>query len=818
MRGVFADCRYALRLLAQTPLTSALAIGALAIAIGFVSSLLSLYVDLRFRPHSGYEDSDELVTLGQGDGETFAGLPFGFMQRMADEMTSVNAIAGSISGNVLATEGGDEIGVELVSSDFFDGLRPRLHAGRGFEPEDHRRDAELVAIVSFRYWRDVLDGADVLGTSVVLELQPGIMLMGATPDQTDTEPPQFRIVGILAREVEGFVEGAAFWLPFERAVHFGITGSQQAVDEQIPRLTMSTLSRRANGASTEAVISEMRARYSEDTAYDRISPGYSPDAVDGLVSDFGVLRESKRQLLVLLAASILLAFVAAANVSLFLLARAPGRRRELGVRMAVGAPLGRLGQQLATEAATLVVVSSVLGVAISFWISHALRGSAFLRQARWNDVAMFDWRVLAAIAFLLLLLTLLVSLAPLFGLRRFSIDAASRTVTARATPVQRIAGTLQIAVAGVLGGSAVAFGWHMSAILFDDPGFETEQRYVVTLDFNIASQISQGATAAFNLSFAELVRYRERLESVPGVSGVTFSYPVPGMEFSLERQMPKPDKPDESVVYDSGSIDSRYIEVMGLRVRHGRAPTETDVGAAVVNRAFAQAMWGREDVVGEATPAGFLQPQMQIIGVLEDVSFGHPLAEVPPMLFSVMDRPPSYLMTIATSLTAAELEQELRRVIAAGEVEFRVSSVRPLTELRDEFVAADRARSLLTIGTAGLVVLLAALGFYGTERYLVAAGRREHAIRVSLGAGPNAIGRLVFSRAALFVLPGLLVATLLAFATVGFLRADYVSREVSPGVVTVAVVLGLVILLFAASVGPARSAMRTQPAPLLREE
>ena len=120
--------------------------------------------------------------------------------------------------------------------------------------------------------------------------------------------------------------------------------------------------------------------------------------------------------------------------------------------------------------------------------------------------------------------------------------------------------------------------------------------------------------------------------------------------------------------------------------------------------------------------------------------------------------------------------------------------------------------------TASLVVLLAALGFYGTQRYLVAAGRREYAIRASLGAGPRALGRLVVWRGLLLGLPGLVAGALLAFIIVAWLRDDYVSREISAVGVTVWVVIGLIGLLLAASLGPARAARHTRPAPLLRED
>ena len=132
--------------------------------------------------------------------------------------------------------------------------------------------------------------------------------------------------------------------------------------------------------------------------------------------------------------------------------------------------------------------------------------------------------------------------------------------------------------------------------------------------------------------------------------------------------------------------------------------------------------------------------------------------------------------------------------------------------------APDRARGLLTMVTAVLVVMVAAFGFYGAQRYLVAAGRREYAIRAAVGAAPGAVGRLVLLRALQISLPGVALGGLLAFIVAAYLRGDYVSPEVSSGVVTLLVIAGLASIVLVASIGPAREARRTQPAPLLRED
>jgi predicted lysophospholipase L1 biosynthesis ABC-type transport system permease subunit len=204
--------------------------------------------------------------------------------------------------------------------------------------------------------------------------------------------------------------------------------------------------------------------------------------------------------------------------------------------------------------------------------------------------------------------------------------------------------------------------------------------------------------------------------------------------------------------------------------------------------------------------------------VLEDLSFEHPSADVEAIVFQMMTSTATGTAVVESSLTAAGLQQELERLSQGGGLEVRVGNLRPMTLLRDTLIAPDRARSWLTIGAATLVVVLAAVGFYGTQRFLVTAGRREYAIRASIGAGPKALGRLVIRRGLMLGLPGLVGGTLLAFIADAWLRDDFVSRDVSAYAVTAVVAADLVLLLAVASFGPARQAMRTQPAPLLREE
>ncbi len=832
MKGLSADCRHAVRLYARTPGASLIAIGVLAVGLAFVGAFLSLYVDLVLRPHPGFEQSSRLATIGQNSGTVFLGVPFEMFERIADDMTSIEAAAMLGSASTLVGSEREEVIIGLLSREFFSGLRPRVALGRGFRVEDHAPDAEPVVVLSYRYWQQRFGGdRDAIGTFLEITRNPGALPYRGPPgsifsqEQAEQDTAQFRIVGVMADTMQGFPTpvGGSFeppmWVPLERVWPMFV-----GVPESLSASSGTSYVRRAPGVSATAVANELRARYGgSDSSWNTI-PGARFDAIDGIVGDPIVQRDARRQLEMFIAGSVLLALVAAANVSLFLLARAPGRQRELGVRMAVGAPIRRLARQLATEAGLLVLVAAALGLLGSIWLSVYVTSLALFREAQWRDVTLLDWRVLSLTGAVVLLLALLVSLAPILGLKRFGIAASSRQATARASLPQRLAGTAQIAVAGTLAGAAIAFGLHVGALMFGDPGYHISDRYVVTFSRFMPMQAQLPAGNLTERDFIEralieAARRREVIEAIPGVTAAAFGGPVPGHRFATQFpvQMSDPNDSANEVEVYIGQLNRAFIDVLGLTLLHGRAPETFEPGVVLVNQALARALFGRDDVIGERVPghSRWGRDGAQIVGVLRDLSFEHPAATVKPFVFSTGD---TLTAVVEARLTAAGLHLAFERLVSDGVIDVQIAAIEPLRGLRNELIAPDRARGALIIATATLVLLLAGFGFYGTQRYLVAAGRREYAIRASIGAGPGALGRLVFSRGLLLSLPGLVTGGLLAFIAVAWLRDDFVSREISPAVVTLWVIAGLTLLVLAASLTPAREARRTQPAPWLREE
>lgn len=819
--GLMLDVRHAWRLYRRTPGASLIASAVLAIGLAFVFSFLSLYVDLVLRPHPGFENSGGIVTVSLTDGSRYRGVPSSIVPRIADTATSLEGAVGFSTLPVEHAATREELVAELTTRGFFDVLRPRLSLGRGFASEAHGAEAELVAVISHRFWRDAFGGDPaVIGTTMAIATQGQVSFDPRTGERRAPENKvnDFRIVGVMAPEMSGIAaDTVQVWLPYERLfpIIYGTSASMASFTTLVP-----TLGRRRAGASTRVIAQEVESRYESDLEQLRAT-GMRLDAADGVVADLGVQRSTARQLRIFLGVSVLLAIVAAGNVSLFLLARAPGRRRELAIRMSVGAPVKRLARQLSREAGLLIAISGMIGLALSIGLGEYLRNLAFLRQADWGNVTLLDWRVLTFTALFLLLLTVLVASAPIVGLKRHGIGAVSRQTAARATPMQGIAGTVQLAIAGALAGAAIAFAIDFGSMAFGDPGYAVEDRYAATYSVT-GNEVDGHVENGVERLLVEIERRRERLKGVPAIANVGFGYFTPGAgAIENVRRIQHPLVPGEQFEFRIAWIDHEYVEVLEFRLLHGRQATQADVDVAFVNQTFAREYFGREDVVGEILPVQVgTGSASEIIGVLADLAFEHPAADVPPVAFVAGN--PALVRRgeaiIETKLGAVELQQVLESLTAAGPLEMNFTGVVSLAELRRRTLAPDRARGLLIVAAAALVVVLAGLGFYGTQRYLVMSGRREYAIRSSLGAGPRGLGLLVFARGLRMSIPGIVFGIVLAFTATAWLRGEFVSREISPLTVAVLVAVGLVALLLGASVGPARQARIAHPAPLLRED
>jgi ABC-type antimicrobial peptide transport system permease subunit len=310
----------------------------------------------------------------------------------------------------------------------------------------------------------------------------------------------------------------------------------------------------------------------------------------------------------------------------------------------------------------------------------------------------------------------------------------------------------------------------------------------------------------------ERERQRDLIAGIPGVEDASFTTYTPGGAGTL---------PYTVVQRESGRyveiatiyIDDHYFDLLGIPLVYGQNIDPTDNTQLVGNESYAIATFGRADSVGEVT-----RTDRTLRGVVQDVAYGHPAEAVPLIGYTAWARTSYPILLLKTPLAPPEMRRLLQQKIDAGALEIELGNIDRLENVASRDLRADRARTILTVNAALLVVILAALGFYGTQRYLVTAGQREYAIRSALGAGPRALGRLVFFRSLKLGLPGLVFGSVLALLTVSWLRDRFLARAVSPVSVSMMVMLLILALVLAATVGPALQARKTAPAALLRED
>ncbi len=183
MNGFLADCRHGFRLYVRTPVASLIAVLVLAVAMAFVVAFLSLYVDLVLRPHPGFEQSGRIATVAQNLGPQTAGpgvmgLPHELVERLAAEMTSIEAAVSVGGTGTLIGPDAEPAVAAMVSEGFFAGLRPRVLLGHGLGAADHAPDAEPAVVLSYDFWQQHFGGdPDVLGTFIEISRDPAVCIV-----------------------------------------------------------------------------------------------------------------------------------------------------------------------------------------------------------------------------------------------------------------------------------------------------------------------------------------------------------------------------------------------------------------------------------------------------------------------------------------------------------------------------------------------------------------------------------------------------------------------------------------------------------------
>jgi len=797
------DVRYGVRLIRRNALLSTVVVLTLTVGIGINASVFTVFNGLMIRAHVS-KDPDSFIRVVPTARLQRSTRPASYAEYVAwrDHSRSLRQLAAWT--NFPAMVGDDDSTGSpglAVSCNFFavDGL-DHATLGRLFVADDCRAPGRVpVGVISESIWHTrFASDPHVIGRVARINNRP-VILIGIVPDHSSawTHP-----------------RGVGIWLPYTAVPYFD-PGRNVFENEEFLWLTLA--GRVAPGFSRSAAQAELNILAHQQ---DQLHPGRRTTIVttDGSWAEAWELNASGRDLMLMgfFAASFnLVLFISCANVATLLLSRAAARRREIAVRLSLGAPRIRLVRMLVTESLLLAAMAGAASVYLAWHAPHPLYQ---LIASELPDFPMPpDWHTFAYISVVVLLTGFLAGIAP--ALESLKVDL---TATLKGhggvfggaiggTRVRTLLVAAQVALSMVLLVEAGLFARSEDRALRGDPGYAPQRVVVAFLQFR--------ADTPRESMRVRLQAISQRIKALPGVRSVAFSDGVPLLS-SESMEVQPPARPDASQPVDVYTASPGFFETLGIPILRGREFQDSDASAVIVSQSLAKAFWPNEDPIGKvlALPAG----AAQIVGVARDID---------PLRFGDSDNPPAYrmrhvgdgehVMSVRFDGGAATGALAVRAALRELDPDLLVFP-RLLQNWLEQIKAALWSVASLIVVLGMVATLLATTGIYGAVSFAVNQKTRELGIRVALGATRFNIIREIFVSGGKPVLQGLIAGLWLSVPTAVGLRESVRGSviRVDPGepflYFAAALVLGAAAII--AMLGPARRGANTHPMDALRCE
>ena len=815
MHDFVQDLRYAVRQMARKPGLTIFAVLSLALGIGANSSIFSLVNALLFRelPAERPQELVEVYSGKEGDMQyTTWSYPDYADVRKWNDVFSEFAV---INLTVATWDDGRRTSLlfgEQVSGNFFRlyGVRPEL--GRDFLPEeDVTVGTHPVVLLGHRFWKQRLGGdPKILGKTLKLNGQH-LTVIGVVPEVFKGSFP---------------VVTSDFWV----TMHVGdaLTGLR-SLEERDSR-SLFAKARLKPGRTLEeaqvqltALVGRLRAAYPKECEGLTVTLVPSQEVVLNPAIDGPIIGVSG--LIMGIVGLVLL--IACSNIANLQLVRAAERRREIAVRLALGASRGRLIRQLLTESVLLALLGGLAGLLIAIWTARLIVAFKPPLPIPLNLDVPLDSHVLAFTLGIALLTGILCGLAPALQSTRPGVVAALKDEEGgwmrrhRKLGLRNLLVVTQVAVSSLLLVGAGLFLRSLGQAQSIDPGFQLRKGVAVQLALEIGGAYDETRGRAF------YERLLERTRALPGVRSASFVEHLPlGLNIHTSdveiEGRPKPRKGEELQV-DRSSAMSGYFATMGIPILAGRDFAATDgpgaAKVAVINQTAARQLWPGEDAIGKRLRFGE-QDWMTVIGVVKDGKY-RTLGESPrPFIYPNSQQQYSGFMALIVATDGSEqaMLEQVRRQIDALDPSVPIFNIATFSEHLSIMLFPARlgAALLAAFGLLGLV--LAGIGLYGVVASSVARRTREVGIRMSLGARRSDVLALVIREGMTLTGIGLAIGLGLALLASQLLRGMlYGIGNYDPVTyVTVAAVLGGIALC--ANLVPAGRATQVEPVVALKYE
>jgi predicted permease len=816
------DLHFGFRMLRRNPGFVMVAVLCLTLGIGANAAVFSWIEGLLLRPFAKVQHQDRLVVLvgtthaardkgGNGSGYEAVSWPdFLDYQRSCTLFDAF--IADKIVGTTLSVgDKAERMAGSVVSSNYFDALGVHPILGRGFQPEeDVGRNAHPLTVISYWVWKEKFhNDPGVIGKTQMLN---GV---------------QHTIIGVAPEGFYGTFVGwpIQFWVPASMQEVFEPGGYKLEDRNQTWIEGFARLKPGVTIAQAQEEVAAVAGRL--ETEYPATNRGRGVQLLPLWKAPFNAAYELLPVLSVALAVVFFVLLIACANVSNLLLVRSFARRREMSVRLAIGATRQRLARQLLTEGLIISMMAAAGGVLLA-WLCRGLLVALYPSRAAAVPVLKgdIDWRVLLLSAGIAVMSTLIFGLAPAVQSSELdlagSLKSESSSVfgTRGKSRMRSLLVVGQVCLSFILLVGAVLFIQSMRRIESADPGFSTSN--VLTTGFDLVA-------AGYDTQRAKTFQDRlvERVQTIPGVESAALARVRP---FSYSTTFEAPiavdgyqPAPDEVPKADYNQVGPDYFRTMGIPLSSGREFTRADderaALVAIVNERMVAKYWHGEDPIGKRLQVN--GRSLRVVGVARTVKYSS-FSEAPKAFFYVPMRQDFSIRTTLSIRTlqdphvvAAALGREIHALdenLAPGELITMREHVN-LMALASQQVAV----ALLAIFGA-LALALAAVGLYGVMSYAVSQSTRELGLRMALGARISDLIRLVVAHGLGLTAIGVAVGGCVALASAHLVRDLLYKVSPRDPVALGAAFLVMMIAALAACLVPAWRATRIDPVRALRSE
>lgn len=834
LEELFQDLRIGVRMLRKNPGFTLVVTATLALGIGANTAIFGLVDALLLRPLPVVKAPGELVLLMRGDGRgPTLSYPDFTVLRERNEVLSDLALytqAPISFGNNVRSE---VVLGAMVSANYFDVLGIKPSFGRAFLPEEDRTPgAHPVVVLNHSFWQSRFNSDRTLvGQTIVLNNRR-FTVVGIAPPGFDGESPPMKV----SLWIPVMMTATMRWEPREtwhdplsnrQYENFGAIGRlKQGVSVTQAQASLETINRQLEESNPPAP--EQRGNRNDDRSLRLISP-------QGIM--MGPIREIAVTSSRLAGATVLtVLLISCANVANMLMARATRRRKEVAVRLALGATRWRLIRQLLTESVLLALVGATAGLFLAYWINQLLMAfkPPFPPPFTFSLDLSFDIRTFAFTFLLAVATGVIFGLLPALQASRPDVLPALKDESN--AEIQRLR-WLNLRNALVITQVALSLALLISTGLFlrtlsyarqIDLGFKPDQ--VLAVSFNLKLQ---GYNEAKGQEFYG--RIVERLERLPGVetASVTNLLPLGFMWLSTpvvpeDREVP----PNERVFAGGVSVGSKYFETIGTPLLRGRDFTAQDTikspQVAIVSEKLARSLWPEIKDPGEALGKRLRVGRSdliscEVIGVAKDSRnniFNRIDREPEPTIYRPFAQNYSALasLIVRTDGDPRSLISAVRREVAALDENLPPQDLQPLSETVSlaSWSARTGAAVLGVFGLLGLV--LAAIGIYGVMSYSVSRRTREIGLRMALGAETRDVIKLIVKQGMGLTLIGAILGVMLALAVTRLLTSLLYGVTATDPATFAGVVLFVIGVAVLACYLPARRATKVDPMMALRCE